>query len=386
VEISNNLFIDINRDLYQNGGAGLFSGALAISPGAEDVNFTKNTVDLTLGPGPGLVLIGAASNGATVMGEGFAYTNNLVHLSLNSLGPIWSQGGQQVPSHPANPAPASGFDGLTFKKQLDAAFIRTGATVTPNYTFTHNVFIGGLNHRGQATYINLDQATLNTLIPLFPAGNIFPSGADLAARQKAVAWDPVNFRVTSTKSDAGDVGADIEAIRAAAGIVQNVQLTPTATSVVVSYTAPDARVCYVETSPNGSIWTRQSDAGGSRPRSVTVPGLIAGNSYQYRILCYFDQKATQEFPRNQQTSGTFSTSSQIARNVIVAVPLASVAGAVTARVTLTPINGGTPIQTTCTASPCVLTAASGSYQRQVELLNSLNALVQPPDVWTITIN
>ena len=385
VEISNNLFLDLNRDAYNNGGGGLYSGPLSINPGAEDVNFTRNTIDLTLGSGPGLMLVGGAASGTTVMGEGFAFTNNLAHLSLNALKPVWSLGGQEVPSHPAIPAASTGFDPLTFKQELDADFIRTGATVTPNYTFTHNVLIGAMDHTGQSTYTDMTQATLNSLIPSFPAGNIFPTGATLAARRAAVQWDPVNYRVKATKWNAGDIGADIEAIRAAAGFVQMVRLAPNSTSVQVSYLAPDARTCYVETSPNGSVWTRLPDAGGARPRSVTVTGLPAATSYQYRILCYFTQTAAQEFPADQQTSGTFSTSVATARNVILAVPLASVSGAVTARITLTPAGGGSPIQNLCHASPCTVMASAGTYQREVELLDSQNRAVQPPDIWTITV-
>jgi hypothetical protein len=46
---------------------------------------------------------------------------------------------------------------------------------------------------------------------------------------------------------------------------------------------------------------------------LSIRGLGPGSSYQYRIMCYFDQSAQYEFQPDQITTGTFTTSGRSPR-------------------------------------------------------------------------
>ncbi len=111
IAITNNLWLDLNRDLYNNGGGGLASGAFSAYPMGSDINFSNNTVGLTKGSGPSLLYVGGASlPQTTVMGEGLVYSNNVVLTSLGGTDPIVSvDGGQNslysnFPTNPTVPA------------------------------------------------------------------------------------------------------------------------------------------------------------------------------------------------------------------------------------------------------------------------------------------
>ena len=302
ISITNNLFVDLDRDKYNNGGASFFSGLGIITPGAEDIAITKNTVDLTLGVGPALLLIGAAAEGTSVMSEGLAFNDNLVHLSLNKLDPVWSQCGQLVASHPARPEPICSTAASSSKERLDAVFVRTGVTVQPNYEFRRNVFIGGQTRRNLGAYRDMNQEELDQQARGLPAGNIFVQGSNLKLRRAAADWDANEFRA----SKKGNAGADIEAIQAASGLVQNIAVQAGPEQLQFRYKAPDERACAVETSPDGMNWTRNADTGGVRDRTVIVK-LNPATSYRYRILCRYLQPAEWEYPASQWTSGTIAT-------------------------------------------------------------------------------
>jgi hypothetical protein len=153
----------------------------------------------------------------------------------------------------------------------------------------------------------MTQADVAAEQALFPAGNIFPPGKTMAERRAAVKWNAASFYVTPTQYNAGDIGANMDDLSSAAGIVRDISVTSNSTSLKFIYRAPDARSCSVDTSVNGT-WTRTADAGGVDIRSVTVNGLTPGATYNWRILCYFKQTAQFEFPPDQITSGTAATS------------------------------------------------------------------------------
>jgi hypothetical protein len=186
---------------------------------------------------------------------------------------------------------------------LNTSYMHQGLTITPSWNFTNNVFIGALTNFGLPAWTDIDQTALNQIAADFPSGNIFPTGATMAAREAAVNWDPVTYRIVPSAWNPGNIGADVDTITSATGTVTNIAATPAATSVQFTYTAPDTRICYVDVSPDGVNWTRTQDAGGAANRSLSVGNLGGGLTYQYRLMCYFDQSAQYEFPASQITSG-----------------------------------------------------------------------------------
>ena len=303
IEVANNLWLDLNRGLYNDGGGGLFSGPFSSYPGCEDLNIHHNTVGLTLGPGPAPFLMG----GQSVMGEGLNYTNNEVHLSIGYTPALYTVCGQVLASHPANPATVctSGPGATNYTQMLNTSYMNQGAAIAPSWKFTNNVFIGAQTNFGLPAWTDITQSALNQIAADFPPGNIFPPGATMAAREAAVNWDPVNYRIVPSAWNPGNIGADVDAITSATGTVTNIAVTPTATSVQFSYTAPDSRACYVDTSPDGVNWTRTQDAGGAVNRSLSPGKLMRGITYHYRLMCYADQSADYEYIPGQITSGRF---------------------------------------------------------------------------------
>lgn len=386
IQIENNAWADLNRDLYNNGGGGFFSGAFQISPGCEDVTIHKNTVDRILGPGPSLLLIGAASSGATVMGEGLSVTNNIFHVSLNSLDVFWSQCGQNIASHPAYPAPvcSGGGTGTTYTQMLNNSFMQAGALITPSWTFTHNLIIGAFTKRAGGNWVDIDQGTMNSLEAALPKGNSFAKGNTLLARRTAAKWEAsaTTFGVKPTGLNSGDMGASIEDILNASGVVRNIVVNSGSASVQLSYQAPDARPCTVDFSGDGTTWARLSDTGGGVTRSIAIPGLSAGTAYQYRLMCYFDQSADYEFSADRVTTGTFTTATAAKRPVEIGFHLPN--GAAKALITLSPPVGNPTVQT-CSASPCTIPLEGGTYTRTTEYRTSSGALVGVRDVGRLSV-
>ena len=219
--------------------------------------------------------------------------------------------GQIVASHPAYPATActGGSTGTTYLQMLNSSYMHAGSSITGSWNFTNNVVIGALTKRGLSAWTDIDQPTLSGIAANFPAGNIFPTGPTMAARRAAVNWDPVTYRITPSIWNPGNIGANVDSVTSATGTVTNIQVTPAATSVQFNYLAPDSRACSVDLSSDGSTWTRTTDKGGATTRILSVPpGSLAPSwTYQYRIMCYFDQSAQYEFLPNQITSGSFLT-------------------------------------------------------------------------------
>ena len=233
--------------------------------------------------------------------------------------------------------------------------------------------------RGFATYQDMSQADVDDVASKLPPGNIFPSGSDLKTRRNAVQWDRLEYRVRSTRWNPGNIGANVDDLEVGLGLVQEVQIRPGQTQLEFNYRAPDEAVCAVEVL-NGQNWNRTLDMGGARRRTVTITGLTSSTAYPYRILCRYLQPVELEYLPSQKTHGTVSTSGTLARNVKVAAPLSTIAGAAKMRVTLTPMAGGSPVQQTCTSSPCQVTVAGGGmYRSQVEFLDAQNVVLRQPD-------
>ena len=220
IEVANNLWLDLDRDLYNDGGGGLFSGPFSSYPGCEDLSIHNNTVGLTRGTGPAPFLMG----GESTMGEGLNYTNNEIHLSIGYTPVLYTVCGQVVASHPANPATlcSGGSTGTTITQMFNTSYMHQGSTITPSWNFTNNVFIGAQTNYGLPAWTDITQAALNQIAAAFPPGNIFPAGATMAGREAAVNWNPVTYQIVPSAWNPGNIGADVDTITSATGIVTNI--------------------------------------------------------------------------------------------------------------------------------------------------------------------
>jgi hypothetical protein len=119
-----------------------------------------------------------------------------------------------------------------------------------------------------------------------------------------LSYSKQDFHVTSKycsgcanpATDGKDVGADLDALQAAQGKVTLIGVPEAhlaSTSAVVSFVAPDSMGCPVDVSASDpaviTSFTRASDAGGARPRNVTLSGLTSGTVYHYRVNCAVEQ-------------------------------------------------------------------------------------------------
>lgn len=155
-----------------------------------------------------------------------------------------------------------------------------------------------------------------------PAGDLYPPGNTMAARQAAAGLLGIatkDMRVTPTAYNfSGAVGADIQGLITKLGIVKNIAASPRATSIQFTYTAPDSSACSVDTSPDGVTWTRTTDSGGARDRTLLVTELPSRTSISYRVMCYYSQSSPWfSFPSelsNMATEGTISTTPRVVRN------------------------------------------------------------------------
>jgi Domain of unknown function (DUF4082) len=96
-------------------------------------------------------------------------------------------------------------------------------------------------------------------------------------------------------ADGSDVGANIDAMEAAQGIVTlNGVSNITTAGAQVNFIAPDSQGCSVDYSSTDSTltssFTRVTDAGGSnRVRNIALTGLSSGTEYFFRINCQVQQ-------------------------------------------------------------------------------------------------
>jgi hypothetical protein len=106
------------------------------------------------------------------------------------------------------------------------------------------------------------------------------------------------------KENARHLGADIDELEAAQGKVKLLGVPQlTTTSAVISFVAPDGMGCPVDYSHNDAAvianFTRVHDPGGTRARSIRLPGLAPGTLYHYRVNCAAEQPTGSFQTRNE---------------------------------------------------------------------------------------
>jgi hypothetical protein len=95
-------------------------------------------------------------------------------------------------------------------------------------------------------------------------------------------------------SDGKDIGADLLALQAAQGkVTYNGTSGITTTSMNVNFIAPDGQACPVDLSTTDSTlvnsFTRYTDSGSARVRSVAITGLTPHTAYYGRVNCQVEQ-------------------------------------------------------------------------------------------------
>ncbi len=317
VLIANNLMYGINQFEQNASSPNGIGDNIRILNGCHDVAVRNNTFGSNIGKRPTQLV-----SGAGLWNEGLAFVDNLLYLNLGEF----NSGGLTVdPStdsfFPYIPAMTQG----TYKNNLDKAYIRIGAAVELSYTFTNNVIVGGVKGASAAALTDITASELTTYKVQYPGGNLFPDGATKAQREAVVKFTDVarnNYRLrpdspyraggANPATNGKDIGVNQDELEAAMGIVTNVApVVAGSGSATFSYTAPDGRGCWVETSADQfATFTRTHDGGGNRARVVTLQGLLPAAIYSYRILCYFEQfndSLHPAFPSDQNTNGTFTT-------------------------------------------------------------------------------
>ena len=311
---SNNLAYNLGYANHVAAGApggGLINAYFSLRPGCADVTVTQNTFgfsnpqDTRSGSMIGFVPVLYSVGGGATLASGFTHTNNVLYVSVGALpyrGRIFADDPHVIASHPRTPAvDISGSP----KRIMDSyAVTSTNAGTTPSYTWSGNVNICGKINAGGNKWSDMSGATCSTYQAGMPGTDKWPTGSSMAAREASVGLNTTTWNC----SKCGGAGVNTAVLYANMGLVTEV-LAPSAsaTAVQFQYTAPDARACAVDISPDGTTWARTADAGGAPSRSITISGLAASRTYSYRILCYFSQTAPLFFG-SQITDGHFTTS------------------------------------------------------------------------------
>ena len=296
------------------GGGGAVTSYIVQRPGCTDFTVTQNTLGFT---NPHDTRAGAAGSyipaiyelgGGVSLAANFTHTNNVLYMNATggsyNGGRIVADFPQTNPSYPITPAYTYNNSGATNAPSaiLNSYSVHTtnGSTV-PSVTWSGNVNICGQEDRGANTWSDMTSAECTTWQRGMPSGDTWATGSTIAGREASVGFDPT----TGICSGCNGAGTNIATLYQTMNVVTGISVSKTSTSATFNYTAPDTRACDVDTSPDGTTWTRTVDAGGSSFRVTTVTGLGAGTLY-YRILCYFSQTAPLFFG-SQITDGILGT-------------------------------------------------------------------------------
>ena len=344
--------------------AGNLSHPSTPAPNSEmyPVEFS-NWLSTVAGYADGTRQLGLTATSTVAPGSG--YTNGNLSFTGCSSSPTgaYTTSGGAVQYSTITSFGACAPSSVTVSAGLGGASLRPHFGLTTSYNWGGNVDVC-TSYSGS----DMSQANCSSSSSTMPSGDVWAPGANTAQRLAAAGVRP-DYSIVATMSNAGNVGANLNAILSATGTVTNVSVALSASSAAVSYTAPDDRSCSVDVSPDGVTWTRTSDSGGIRQRSIPLTGLSAATPYNYRVLCYFEQLSPL-FAGSQITDGTFTTLAAGTRDPSFAFSLAEFSGSANFKVTMTAPDGVTRYANTCGASPCVLANVPvGTYSTVQQWLN-----------------
>ncbi len=382
-----NLAVDLGRHLYtiQGSAGGLLSNYFT-SYGVQNHLIYNNTLDFTNGDyGSNAIywipaILGTSDGG--ISSNGFQFTGNLLYFSRGVTGNTTSGIVASTPTcnggcatFPVVPLPTT----TTFLTNLQTTMVQIASAVTSSGIWGGNTVICGTNATGAEPWPDLDQAGCTSATTGMPSADLYPPGNSMAARQAAaglLGTAMKDMRVTPTAYNSGGaVGANIQGVLSALGIVKHIVVLPGPSSLQFTYTAPDNNACSVDTSPDGATWTRATAAGGTRTQTILVTGLSASSNYQYRLMCAYSQSrpwfSFPSEPSNMATEGSVPTAAAGTGTVAVGFSLPS--GAVSVKVTLTPLVG-TAASAVCASSPCSIAGvANGANQEAIQYWSGAGA-------------
>lgn len=106
-----------------------------------------------------------------------------------------------------------------------------------------------------------------------------------------------------------NIGVDFDELLNANGVVRSVVITPSTSSALMCFIAPDAKDVYLGVSTDaGATWTYPTTVTGTAgARCGTVTGLLGATAYLGRVLGYYDQTAALGFSGGMLTTQSFTT-------------------------------------------------------------------------------
>lgn len=252
-------------------GSGSFASLFG---GLSDVRFENNTL-LQLKGGTPLTV-----NHGFGWFNGMIWRNNILVVNDDNS----YRGARYSDSTPTNPTDVS-----NAKDSFDRRWM-------PSYTFANNGFLGA--YLTGSTEMNQSQVdTVRTAYGALTSSGFWAAGASIAARQAAIVYRDMtagNYRLRYNSpffrlgTTGGDLGANIDALEQAQGLVTGISGRLTAaTTFDVSLTAPgSSSTCYAEISTDQfSTFTRITLTGTGRRKSGQFTSLPSNTPYQWRVYC-----------------------------------------------------------------------------------------------------
>lgn len=211
---------------------------------------------------------------------GFSIQNNILNYTTDAAGSSgWNYtGNAQIPWSPNNTQGSALLNGTSC----------TGTYGSPcpmqSTAFLNNVYLCQWSNSDPSSYVEITTATCNTDSALYPAGTYFPnSGSTLANRVAQISWfNPTagDFHLNYLSpyisgahagSDGLDIGANIDTLNAAQGLVDNVR--------VYSITSSGATVAWNDEGWGYALAYGATDTVGSIDYLTTAQYVTNGNTF-----------------------------------------------------------------------------------------------------------
>jgi hypothetical protein len=402
--VSNNYAYSIGKNLYSLSGIACNSGpcGAGIGPGyfasinsAQDLTFINNTWPYVSGDRgssqswfyPTWWSIG----GPPLMG-GLTWLSNIQSFDGGGVSPaaiFASTDAGCCPNFSLSPNINTTSNATIFSTEF--INVSSSGVIQNAYNWGHNIVIPGWYGNAGTPWTQMTDAQASALAASSPTGDTYVTsgGANTIAARLANAGvpglDSGNPTCTAMKQNPCAAGVNLQGLESALGIVSNIIVRPGTGALQFSYTAPDSKTCSVDTSPNGTTWTRTTDSGGSRSRTALVSSLSANTTYLYMVECYYSQTgawfAAPWDGSNLVTDGVSATTA-ISGTRTLPISFTLPIGASAAQFTVTGV-GGSPIVDTCSSSPCSIPGVpNGSVLVQIAYMSSGGNTISSGSVWT----
>ncbi len=312
VEVSNNYLHNLGGLLYYDNFSShpFITGLITLGPSCQDFNVHHNTASTVFSQTNADFYLG----GGHEMGGEMKFQYNVSHDNYNAStgggGAAFYYGELQLGTHPITPVPPTANSPTGASPDTNGllgAYFHyiDGTGVHSNFTWSGNVKIPA--YKSNSTiggFAEMTNAEAVTYRANAPSGDTYATGANLVARQANVGY------VEGTTM-AGSVGVDFSTLRSDQGIVRNIVVTASGTSILFAYTAPDSRACQVQASSDSfTTISETDDGGGAVARTPSISGLSPLTTYAYRVNCYRRQVVdsiyfpTGDYSSDQITEGT----------------------------------------------------------------------------------